>query len=340
MPRPADPLHAPRDAARQAHLHGQVGRADVDAQFQAGARHHRANLARLQARLDRPAALRVERRVMRGNDGPGVGVRLGSSRAATVRGRFARRCSDHRSLTVAARLDDPAHDGGTEVVRDLLRERARVGEDHRGAMPVDDPAQTAEQSAITQSAVRALARTYQALDGECRRRRAGGRGRFKDAATSVAADQEPDDGFVRAAGGRKADTARVSHRLRRDALERYRQVGATLRRRHGVELVDDQMVDGPPVGPPAILAQQQRQALGRRDQDVRGVVAELAALVRRGIAGADSDPDRAGLQPDPGGDARKRPGQVAFDVVVEAPQGRHVDAAQTRFERARLPLAE
>ena len=68
MARPADPLDAPRHAARQADLDGQVGRADVNAQLQAGARHDGADLARLQPRLDRPPPLGIEGRMVRGDD--------------------------------------------------------------------------------------------------------------------------------------------------------------------------------------------------------------------------------------------------------------------------------
>ena len=139
-----------------------------------------------------------------------------------------------------------------------------------------------------------------------------------------------------AAGRRQPHAAGIATGLRRDALQRDGQVGPALRRRQGVDLVDDQVLDGPPVAPPAVLAQEQREALGRGDQDVRRVVAELAALVGRGIPGAHADPDRAGVQVQPAGDPLQRRGEVALDVVVEAPQGRDVDAPQAGAERPGL----
>ena len=62
MPRPTDPLHAPRHAARQPDLDRQVGRADVDAQLEARAGDDRPQLARPQRRLDLAPPGRVERR--------------------------------------------------------------------------------------------------------------------------------------------------------------------------------------------------------------------------------------------------------------------------------------
>ena len=55
------------DAARQADLHRQVGRADVDAQLQARARDDRPELARLERGLDGAPPLGVEGRVVGGD---------------------------------------------------------------------------------------------------------------------------------------------------------------------------------------------------------------------------------------------------------------------------------
>ena len=147
-------------------------------------------------------------------------------------------------------------------------------------------------------------------------------------------------GSAGAAGRRQPDAAGVAPGLRREPLERDGQVGPALGRHQGVDLVDDQVLDGLPVRPPGLLAQQQREALGRGDQQVRRVVAELAALVGRGVPGPHADADRAGVQLEPAGDPLQRRGEVPLDVVAEAPQGRDVDAAQAGAERPGLVLAE
>ncbi len=110
---------------------------------------------------------------------------------------------------------------------------------------------------------------------------------------------------------------------RLEALERQRQVGATLGLRDGVDLVDDH-----PLRVAQDLArprgEHQVERLRRRDQHV-GRLAEhrLARLLRR-VAGADGDLD---IAPDP----LERRAQVALDVVGERLQRRDVDEARAAF---------
>ena len=78
-----------------------------------------------------------------------------------------------------------------------------------------------------------------------------------------------------------------------------------------------------------LRGQHQEERLGRRDQDVRRLLDELAALLLRGVAGADAD---AQLRAQTG----ERPAQVPLDVVVERLQRRDVEepeaAARARVE--------
>ena len=91
---------------------------------------------------------------------------------------------------------------------------------------------------------------------------------------------------------------------------------------------------------PGRLAEQQRKALGRGDEQVRRRVAELPALVGRGVARADADRDGARVEPEPSADRLQRPGEVPLDVVAEAPQRRDVHAPEARPERAGGVLGE
>ncbi len=86
-----------------------------------------------------------------------------------------------------------------------------------------------------------------------------------------------------------------------------------------MNLVDDQVADALPVSVPARLAEHQREALGRRDQEVGRGIAELAPVVRRGVAGADADGDRAAVEAQRLANGVEGFGQVPLDVVAEAP---------------------
>ena len=102
--------------------------------------------------------------------------------------------------------------------------------------------------------------------------------RVDDRDGPLAAD-EARDRFERTLGGRERDPLRVASGQVREALEREREVGATLGRRHRVDLVHD---DGLDIAQQLARAggQQQEQALGRRDQDV-GRRAQHARGARR-----------------------------------------------------------
>ena len=104
------------------------------------------------------------------------------------------------------------------------------------------------------------------------------------------------------------------------ALDREREVRAALGAGDGVHLVEDQRLDAA-----QRLARRrgehQVERLGRRDQDVGRLLDELAALLRRRVAGADADA-QARLEPG------ERAAQVALDVVVERLERRDVEHAQ------------
>ena len=134
-----------------------------------------------------------------------------------------------------------------------------------------------------------------------------------DAHLAALADaaEVPGDGLERPLGGAEADALDVvvSGRLRwsrrrpAQALEAFQaqgEVGAALGAGDRVDLVDDHVLDA--LEDLARLARQQEvQALGGRDEDVRRVANEVAALVRGRVAGARGDRDAGRLVAQAGG---------------------------------------
>ncbi len=147
--------------------------------------------------------------------------------------------------------------------------------------------------------------------------------------------QEPGDGLEGALGGAEADPLErrrgapipVPTPEALQALQAQREVRAALGAGDRVDLVHDHVLD-PAQDLAGLAGQQQVQALGGRDQDVRRVAHEIATRVGRGIAGSAGDRDvwRLPAQPLSGeGDARQRRPQVALHVVSQRLERTHVE---------------
>jgi hypothetical protein len=136
------------------------------------------------------------------------------------------------------------------------------------------------------------------------------------------AGDEAADLLERALRGGEADALERLARQAREPLDREREVRAALRAGHRVHLVEDQGLDAAE-GLARRRRQHQVERLRRRDQDVRRLVDQLAALLRGRVAGADTDAELR-LQ------AGERPAQVPLDVVVERLQRRDVEHPQPR----------
>ena len=136
----------------------------------------------------------------------------------------------------------------------------------------------------------------------------------------AAAGDEPADLLERPLRRRKPDPLDRPVGEPLEPLDREREVGAALRAGDRVHLVEDQRLDAAEA-----LArrrgQHQEERLGRRDQDVGRLLHELAALLRRRVAGADAD---AEPRLEPG----ERAAEVPLDVVVERLERRDVEDAQ------------
>ncbi len=160
------------------------------------------------------------------------------------------------------------------------------------------------------------------------------------AALSHAA-QEARDRLKGSLGGGQADALERAYRHSRTAgairrgsqaletLEAQGEVGAPLGAGDRVDLVHDDLLDVPQ-DHASLAGQQQVEALGRGDQDVRRVPGEVAALGGRGVSGTARDRDARRILPQAlrgQRDARQRCAQVAFHIVGEGLEGADVQDA-------------
>ena len=136
---------------------------------------------------------------------------------------------------------------------------------------------------------------------------------------AVAGD-EAADLLDRALGRGEADPLHRLVEQRVEAFEREREVGAALRPGDGVHLVHDHGLERAQ-RLARLRGQHQEERLRRRDQDVRRLLDQLAALLLGRVAGADADAE-VGLE------AGERAAQVPLDVVVERLQRRDVEQAE------------
>ena len=142
------------------------------------------------------------------------------------------------------------------------------------------------------------------------------------------ADQQVRDRLDRVLRGRQADAGQLVAAQGRQALQRQRQMGAALVRRHGVDLVDDHRPRGRQHRAAGLGAEQDVERFRGRDDDVRraarmrwrslGGVSPVRTQVRISMSGR---PRRAEFVADAG----ERRLQVVLDVVGQGLQGRDVD---------------
>ena len=299
VPGAAHALQGRRDVARRLELDDQVDRADVDAELERGGGDQRAQLALLEAVLGlQPRAAR-ERAVVRGH--PAVG------------------------------------DAIVEVAREPLGRAPALREDERGAVRLDQLGDLLERRLPHHVALAGQEVVHRCHDLEVQISREAGVDR--DRVPRGRPGEEGQRRLDRAHGRRTADAlgpgaaARLDERL--EALERERQVGASLGSHQRVNLVDDEEPRVGEGGPEPLAGQQDVQRLGRGDQDVRRPPGHRLSLRRERIAGAHGHAHLGQLDPlgsGRGADARQRRSQVLLDVVVERAERRDVDDVHAVLE--------
>ena len=304
--RPPDPLEAARDRGGALDLDDEVHCAHVDPELQAARRDERGEAPRLELLLDLEALL--------ARDGPMVGPdellagELVEPLGEALREPAAVREHD-RAAMLADELQDPRVDRGPDARPQLAAEHGSAG-----------------LLVLRQH----LAEACHVLDGDddLELQRLAGTGVDDRHVPAVARPaEEPGDGLERALGRAEADPLEGSHgfgaRSRGaqplEALEAERQVRAALRPRDRVDLVDDHLLDA--AEDLAGLAREEEiQALGRGDEDVRRVADEVTPLIRGRVAGPAGDRDPRRLHAEPlrsERDPRKGGPEVALHVVGE-----------------------
>ena len=151
--------------------------------------------------------------------------------------------------------------------------------------------------------------------------------------------QEPANLFEGPLRGGKADPLRLDSRQLAQPLQAQCEVAAALGRGHRVDLVDDEPADGRQ-DLARSAGQEEKQGLGRGDEDVGGVTLHRAPHVGGRVAGPDRNGDVGRLDPQALHlvvDAHQRRAQIPVDVMGECFQRRHIeDAAPLGLGRHRL----
>ena len=298
----ADPLQAARDRLRRLDLDHEVDGAHVDAELEARRRDEARDPAGLEVLLDDDALLARERAVVRAGD---LLLRELVQPQREPLGQPPVVDEDDRRAVL---LDEPQHLG---VDRRPDRVRAVLG----AAVHLLAVGRHGLREGRRSSRARACPRPARPPRGRapsaCRRRRVViGRPPETNRPISSSGRWVADRpirwiGPSTSACRRSTESARCAPRLR--ACDR-------------VHLVEDQRLDAAQ-RLARLRGEHQVERLGRRDQDVRRLLQQLAAFLLRRVAGADANPQLR-LE------ACERAAQVALDVVVQRLQRRDVEQAQ------------
>ena len=298
---PADALQPARDRLRRLDLDHQVDRAHVDPELERGRCDEAGDPAGLEILLDEDALLAGEAAVM----GPG----------------------------------DLALGELVEAKREPLGEPPVVDEHDRRAVRLDELQQLGihrrpdRRDRVLRAAVGDLA------FGEERVRQRGGRAELTeildrddhlqvellarpgvDQLDRAPTRDEPPDLLERPLGRREPDPLDPVLDEPLEPLDREREMDTALGAGDRVHLVEDQRLDAAEAFAGG-RREHEEERLGGRDQDVRRLLHELAALLGGGVAGPDADPQ---ARVEPG----KRPAKVPLDVVVERLERRDVEHAE------------
>ncbi len=149
------------------------------------------------------------------------------------------------------------------------------------------------------------------------------------------AAEEEGDFFERALSGGEADALDGMLGDGFEAFERKGEMRAAFGGDEGVDLVDDDGVDGAERGG-GLGGEQEVKGFGGGDQDVGGMAAKAGALGLRRVAGADGDVGQAkGNAGGAGerGQTQERDAKVSFHIDGEGFEGADVDDAASFIDR-------
>ncbi len=256
MARAADALERRGDAGWRLVHNDQVERADVDAQLQRAGGDDRAQVAGLEAPLDRLARLARERAVV------AEGQRLG--------------------LAVVDR-EGQAFGGATAV-----------DEDQRGLVFEDEPADVLRRDAPAVGRLQPRPRHRLGLRQlDLLGARRGDLGHWPRRVRAPIPGRAADVGGHqrhRRDGGRERDALELAGE-QRQPLDARHQVHAALAVGDGVDLVEDDRLQPAEQAGRVLAGEQQVEALGGGDQDLGRAADHLCAFDRRSVATAHADAD-------------------------------------------------
>jgi hypothetical protein len=296
VPGSPDTLKERRDPVRGSQLTHQIHVADVDAELERGGGHERLEAAGLQPLLRVEAPLLGEASVMRGD---------------------------------RVRSEAPG-----EMMRHPLGQPARVGEDERGPVRLDEGGETIVVLLPDLVRHHRLERRVGQLDADVHgpamafvdQRAVGSPGGIEvRGAHEVARDV-----LERLLRRREPQPEHGPRRNVAQPLERERQMRATTRTDERVNLVDDDRAHRPQDLAASFRGQQQVERLRRRHQDVRRRAHHRGALGLRRVAAAHGGRDTRRVEPHRPcavSDAVSRGGEIPVNVGRERLQRRHVDDA-------------
>ncbi len=288
MPRAADSLQEHRERARSSDLTDQIDRTDIDPELERGGRDHR---------LDDPALQLVLR------------AKAKPTGEAPVMGQDCL-------------LAEPLF----EVVGDPFREPARVDEDQRRSVGIDEIGQAIVD--LGPHLVRGH-RSELVLRNHDRELHVAAVSDRNDLRRGAQEARHLLDGLHRR---RKTDPLRSPARGFGDQtiepLHREREMGAAFVVGDRVDFVDDHRFDGPEDLPAFLGSQEDVERLRRRHQDVRHRAKHFLPLRGRSVSGAHRRSDRREGDAAPRGeipDSSEGHFEVLVDVVAERAKRRNVD---------------
>ena len=287
------PLQKRSDRAGRTELADEFDLADVDPELERGGRHHGPEFAPLQPLLGRKTALLGHAAVMRGDR---VLAQTLREFARDPLGHAARVDEDERRAVALDQLCEAAVDLGPDLVRH-----------HRFERGIGD---------FDAKVARALVAGVD--DRHVRRRPAARSG----------AGEKAGNGLNRVLRRREPDAQQPVAAEGGEALEREREMGAPLVRRQRMDLIDDHRPGRRQHLAARLRAQEDVERFRRRHHDVRRLAMHAGALGRRGVAGPDPGADFYVAQAEArqlAPDAGKRRLQIAMDVIRQRFQRRNVN---------------
>ncbi len=197
------------------------------------------------------------------------------------------------------RGDDVVAEAGAELVREPFGEPPGVDEHEGGAVLSDERGDAVEDVAHLLGRRDRLELAVGELEREVEVALVAG---VDDHRQLAIADEQPADGLDRPLRGREPDPVRTGVAQRLEPFEGEGEVRAALVARDGVDLVDDDRLDGAQRLTTLRAGDEEVERLGGGDDEARRLAHHRGALRAGGVAGAHRDAHAGCVEPELGGD--------------------------------------